>query len=213
MSRIVIVGGHGKIARQLVPLLVEHGHEVTALIRNPAHATDVEADGATARVADVEQLDAAGIAEALAGHDAVVWAAGAGGGDPARTRAVDQDAAIRSMDAAAQVGVRRYLMVSYCGAGPEHGVDPENPFFAYAEAKAAADEHLRASDLDWTVLGPSGLTDEPASGSIEVGREGSGQVSRGNVARVLAASLAEPATIGRTIEFHDGTMPIADALA
>ena len=213
MSRIVIVGGHGKIARQLVPLLVEHGHEVTALIRNPAHATDVEADGATARVADVEQLDAAGIAEALAGHDAVVWAAGAGGGDPARTRAVDQDAAIRSMDAAAQVGVRRYLMVSYCGAGPEHGVDPENPFFAYAEAKAAADEHLRASDLDWTVLGPSGLTDEPASGSIEVGREGSGQVSRGNVARVLAASLAEPAPIGRTIEFHDGTMPIADALA
>ena len=104
-------------------------------------------------------------------------------------------------------------MISYCGAGPDHGVDPENPFFAYAQAKAAADEHLRASDLDWTVLGPSGLTDEPASGSIDVGREGSGQVARGNVAHVLAACLATPATIGRTIEFHEGATPIVDALA
>lgn len=212
MSRIVIVGGHGKIALLLAPLLAEQDHSVTALIRNPDHAREVEAAGATPVVADVEQLDTAGIAEVISGHDAIVWTAGAGGGNPERTRAVDQDAAIRSMDAAVEAGVQRYVMVSYCGAGPDHGVDPSSPFFAYAEAKAKADEHLRGTDLDWTVLGPSGLTLEPASGSIQVGREGSGSVSRENVARVIAEALDANGTVGRTVEFHDGSTPIAEAL-
>lgn len=211
MSRIVLIGGHGKVALLLAPILVEQGHEVTSVIRNPDHAADVEAAGATARVADVEQLDVAGLAEVLEGHDAVVWSAGAGGGDPERTYAVDRDAAIRSMDAAGSAGIRRYVMVSYAGAGPDHGVAPDNPFFAYAEAKAAADEHLRGTDLDWTVLGPSGLTLDPASGSIDVG-EGGGTVSRANVARVVAATLADSGTVRRTIEFHDGATPIAEAL-
>lgn len=212
MSRIVIVGGHGKIALLLAPLLAEQGHEVTSLIRNPDQAADIEAAGATPAVADVEKLDTDGIAEVLRGHDVVVWSAGAGGGSAERTRAVDQDAAIRSMDAASRAGVKRYVMVSYCGAGPDHGVAPDNPFYAYAEAKAAADEHLRASDLEWTVLGPSALTLDEATGSIHVGREGSGQVSRANVAAVIAATIAEDATVRRTIEFHDGDTPIADAL-
>ncbi len=215
MSRIAIIGGHGKIAMRLAPILAEQDHLVTAIIRNPEQARDVESVGATPLVADVEQLDTAGIAEALSGHDAVVWAAGAGGGNPDRTRAVDQDAAIRSMDAAAEAGVRRYVMISYCGAGPDHGVDPETPFFHYAEAKAAADEYLRGTDLDWTVLGPSRLTDGPGSGSIFVGArdEGSGEVSRDNVARVIAETLDANATVGRTIEFHDGNTPISEAVA
>lgn len=213
MSRIAIVGGHGKIALLLAPILAQEDHTVTALIRNPDHARDVESAGATPVVADVENLDTDGIAEVIAGHDAVVWTAGAGGGNPARTRAVDQDAAIRSMEAARQAGVRRYVMLSYCGAGPDHGVDPSNPFHAYAEAKAAADEHLRGTDLDWTVLGPSSLTLDPPTGKIQVGREGSGQVSRANVARVIAATLAANATVGRTIEFHDGETPIDEAIS
>lgn len=213
MSRIVVIGGHGKVALLLAPILAEEGHAVTAVIRNPDHAAEVEAAGATPLVADVEQLDTDGIAEVLAGHDAVVWSAGAGGGNPARTCAVDQDAAIRSMDAAVQAGVRRYVMVSYCGAGPDHGVDPDTPFFAYAEAKAAADEYLRATDLEWTVLGPSGLTLEDPTGRIQVGREGSGQVSRANVARVVAATLDANATVRRTIEFHDGETPIDEAIS
>ena len=142
-----------------------------------------------------------------------MWSAGAGGGAPERTRAVDQDAAIRSMEAARQAGVRRYVMLSYCGAGPDHGVDPSNPFHAYAEAKAAADEHLRGTDLDWTVLGPSSLTLDPPTGKIQVGREGSGQVSRANVARVIAATLEANGTVRRTIEFHDGETPIDEAIS
>ncbi|WP_277454962.1 SDR family oxidoreductase [Janibacter sp. DB-40] len=214
MSRIAIIGGHGKVALELTPLLAEEDHTVTSVIRNPDHVRDVESAGGTPVLADVAELDVDGIAEVVADHDVVVWSAGAGGGNPDRTYAVDRDAAIRSMDAAARAGVQRYVMVSYCGAGPDHGVEPDSPFFPYAEAKAAADEHLRGTDLDWTVLGPSKLTDGPSTGAIEVASraEGSGEVSRGNVARVIAESIESNGTVRRTIEFHDGSTPITEAL-
>jgi uncharacterized protein YbjT (DUF2867 family) len=210
MARIVVVGGHGKVALQLSPILVERGDEVTSVFRNPDHSDDVAATGARPVVADIEQLDTATLADLLAGHDAVVWSAGAGGGDPARTYAVDRDAAIRVIDAAERAGVRRFVMVSYFGAGPNHGVSPDDPFFAYAEAKAAADAHLRASSLDWTVLGPGRLTLDPPTGRIVIGA--GKEVSRADVARVAAAALAYDSTIGRTIEFNNGDVPIAEAL-
>ena len=213
MARILIIGGHGRVARLLEPLLAERGDEVTALIRDPAHADDVAATGAVARVADVQALDAHELAAVIAGHDAVVWSAGAGGGDPARTWAVDRDAAIRSMDAAARAGVTRYVMVSYFGAGADHGVPPEDAFFAYAEAKAAADEHLRGSDLDWTIVAPSTLTLDSPTGRIDVEANDSGEVSRADVAAVIAAVLVAPSSIGRTIAFNSGATPIAEAVA
>lgn len=212
--RIVIVGGHGKVALLLSPLLIGAGHDVTAVVRDPGHIADVAATGATPVVADVEALDVDGMAGVLSGHDAVVWSAGAGGGDPVRTRAVDRDAAIRSMDAAEVAGVGRYVMVSYFGARADHGVPPESSFHAYAEAKAAADAHLRGTDLAWTILGPSSLTDEPGTGRIEVGDGVSGStVPRADVAAVVAAALARPGTAGATIPFNGGATPIDEALA
>lgn len=211
MSRIAIVGGHGKVALLLAPLLVAAGHEVTSYIRNADHHDDVAATGATPVVADVEHLSTDEIRELIAGHDALVWSAGAGGGNPERTYAVDRDAAIRSIDAAAAARVPRYVMVSYFGAGPDHGVPQDDPFFAYADAKSAADAHLESSDLAWTILRPSRLTLDDPTGRIGLDAE-SGQVSRGNVAQVAAATMIRPATIGRIIEFNDGDVPIADAL-
>ncbi|MXP20668.1 NAD(P)H-binding protein [Gordonia sp. HNM0687] len=215
MTRVAIIGGHGKIALRLAKILSDRGDEVTSLIRNPAHRDDVEAAGATPVVADVENLDVAGIESVLADQDAVVFSAGAGGGDPDRTYAVDRDAAIRSMEAAAAAGATRYVMVSYFGAGPGHGVPEDNSFYPYAEAKAAADGHLTASDLQWTILGPSRLTDQPGTGRVTVGgdRVAGDEVSRDNVAQVAAAVLADPATVGKRIEFNDGDTPIADALS
>ena len=211
--RVVVIGGHGKVALHLERLLTRRGDHVTAVIRNPDHAEDVAATGAEPLVADVERLGVDEIAEVLRGHDAVVWSAGAGGGDPERTYAVDRDAAIRSMDAAARAGVRRYVMVSYFGAGPGHGVPEDSSFFPYAEAKAAADAHLRSSGLDWTILGPSSLTLDPGTGRIEVGDEVQGShVPREDVAAVAAAVLAVPSTIGRTIDFNSGPTRIADAI-
>jgi uncharacterized protein YbjT (DUF2867 family) len=212
MARIALIGGHGKVALQLARILTERGDDVSSVFRNPHHAGDVAATGAEPVTADIERLDTDALAGLLAGHDAVVFSAGAGGGNPARTYAVDRDAAIRVIDAAAQAGVTRFVMVSYFGAGPDHGVPQDDPFFAYAEAKAAADAHLRASDLDWTVLGPGRLTLEPATGRIALG-EGKGSVSRADVAHVAAAALADDSTIGRTIEFNNGDVPIAQALA
>ncbi|WP_168698681.1 SDR family oxidoreductase [Gordonia paraffinivorans] len=215
MTRVAIIGGHGKIALKLARILTDRGDQVTSIIRNPEHVRDVAETGAEPVVADVETLDVAGIATAIADHDAVVWSAGAGGGNPTRTYAVDRDAAIRSIDAAAKVGVRRYVMVSYFGAGPDHGVPEDNSFYAYAEAKAAADSHIKASDLDWTILGPSRLTDEPGSGRISVGgsRTAGDEVSRDNVAAVAAEVLARPETVHKVIEFNDGDTPIPDAVA
>lgn len=215
MARIALFGGHGKVALHLERLLADAGHETSAFIRNPDHADDVRAAGGTPVVADVEKMDIAEITELLRGHDAVVWSAGAGGGNPERTYAVDRDAAIASMTAAQEAGVRRYVMVSYFGARPDYGVPEDNSFYAYAEAKSAADAHLRGTDLDWTILGPSALTLDPPTGRIEIeghGASDKGQVSRADVAAVAAAVLERPETVGRTIEFNNGDVPIDEAL-
>lgn len=213
MARILIIGGHGKVALQAEPLLVRAGHDVRAVIRNADHADDVAAAGAHPEVADVAGLDIAQLTDLVRGSDVVIWSAGAGGGDAARTYAVDRDAAIRTIDAAAAAGVDRFIMVSYFGAGADHGVDPDNSFFAYAEAKAAADDHLRASGVDFTILAPSSLTDDAATGLIETDAESGTSVSRADVAAVLAAAVDEPATRGRTVSFNTGSTPIAAALA
>lgn len=213
MPRILIIGGHGKVAQRLEPILAERGDTVTAVIRNRDHEADVAATGATPLVADIESFDTEQLTNLVSGNDAVVWSAGAGGGDAARTWAVDRDAAIRSIDAAVAAGVKRYVMVSYFGAGPDHGVPEDDSFYAYAEAKAEADAHLRESGLDWTIVAPSALTLDEPTGTITVGGSGEQSVPRGDVAEVVAAVLAEPATIGRMIEFSGGDTPIADAIA
>ncbi|GGM54773.1 NAD(P)H-binding protein [Dactylosporangium sucinum] len=212
--RIAVIGGHGKVALLLAPLLVAAGDTVTAIHRNPDHAADVAATGARSLVADVERLDVSQLAALLAEHDAIVWSAGAGGGNPPRTYAVDRDAAIRSMDAASRAGVQRYVMVSYFGARTDHGVPQDSAFFPYAEAKAAADEHLRRSPLAWTILGPSRLTDGPPAGGLETADAGAvnGTVTRADVAAAIAATLRDPGTVGRTIRFNNGPTQIPDAL-
>lgn len=214
MSKIAIIGGHGKIALHLTRILSTQGHEVSSLIRNPDHDADVREAGGTPVLADVENLSTAEISQKIRGHDALVWSAGAGGGSPERTYAVDRDAAIRSVDAAVSAGVKRYVMVSYFGARLDHGVPSDNSFFPYAEAKAAADEHLRESNLDWTILGPSGLTLDEATGKIELGPNADkSTVSRADVAEVAAVVLGASGTERRTIEFNNGDTPIVEAVA
>jgi len=213
--RVTIIGGHGKIALLLAPMLVEAGHEVTSVIRNPDHVADVEATGATALVASVEDTDTGAMTDLLSGQDAVVWSAGAGGGDPERTFAVDRDAAIRSMDAAQAAGARRYVMVSFSGADPDVLVPDDNPFRPYQDAKIAADEHLRASELDWTVLGPGTLTLEPGRGAVNphAGFNDGDTTARELVAQVALAVLEDPRAHGKTLVFGDGDVPIDDWLA
>lgn len=214
MARILIIGGHGKVALLLERLLAERGDTVTGVIRNPEHQQDVLDTGAQFLLADIETFDLDQLTNLVAGNDAVVWSAGAGGGNPDRTYAVDRDAAIRSIDAAVAADVRRYVMVSWVGSREDHGVSEDSSFFPYADAKLAADEHLRSSGLDWTILGPGTLTLDPPTGRIALDpADGQDAVSRADVAAVIAAVLDDPAsTIGRTLRFGSGDVPIDEAL-
>lgn len=211
--RIVVMGGHGKVALLLAPLLTQAGHQVEAWVRNPDHADEVAATGATPVVADVEQLNVFEMTEKLAGRDAVIWSAGAGGGNPKRTYAVDRDAAIRSMDAAVAAKVGRYVMVSYARSGRDHDVPSDDSFFPYAEAKATADAHLRDLSLNWTILAPGTLTDGSGTGLVEAGHHVTcGETARSNVARVVLAVIGRTDLNGVTLCFRDGNVPIAEAL-
>lgn len=216
MARVVIIGGHGKVALRLAPQLVERGDEVTSVFRNPDHESEVADTGAIPVVADVQQLSTDELAEVLRGHDAVVWSAGAGGGDAERTYAVDRDAAIRTMDAAAAADVDRYVMVSFLGASRDNMVPEDDAFFPYMEAKIEADEHLRSSGLAWTILQPGALTLNEPTGRIDVldsPVDGDASVSRADVAAVAAAVLADASTATRSIGFRNGSTPIGEAIA
>jgi uncharacterized protein YbjT (DUF2867 family) len=223
--KVVIVGGHGKIALLAAPKLVEAGLSVESIIRNPDQAEDVTATGASPVVLDVESGDSDALAEAFSGASAVVFSAGAGGGNPARTKAVDQEAAIRTMDAAAQAGVSRYVMVSYARSEVDiHQLDPESSFYPYAAAKHHADNHLRGTELDYTILGPGALTNEPATRKITVvdadnaaeasskGGKEAVSTSRENVAEVISHVLTADVARRSTVNFFDGETPIADAI-
>lgn len=211
-KKVIVIGGHGKVAQIATPLLIDDGCEVTSVIRNPDQVPDIEALGATPAVYDITSLSTEQFADLLSGLDAVIWSAGAGGGSPERTYAIDRDAAITSIAAAEQAGVKRYVMVSYFGAGHDHGVPEDRSFFAYAESKAAADEALRASNLEWTILGPSALTLDKGQDSIDTTADKAGEVARATVANVIAQTVFNEATVGRMINFNEGNTPIAEAL-
>jgi uncharacterized protein YbjT (DUF2867 family) len=208
---VLIVGGHGKVGLRLLRLLAAGGHRARGLIRHPEQSADLVAAGAEPIVLDLEGED---ITPAVAGADAVVFAAGAGAGSgPERKRTVDLGGALKLIDAAKASGVRRYVMVSAMGAdappGGDEGMAP------YMRAKAAADQALIDSGLDYTIVRPGGLTDDPGTGLIVVaeklGRRG--QVPRDDVAATLLAVLETASTVGKTFELLSGETPIAQAIA
>ena len=209
---VAIAGAHGQIARRLAKLLVARGDRVRGLIRNPDHAEDVGALGATAVVCDLEHDALEDVTAAIAGADAVVFAAGAGPGSGAeRKLTMDRDGAIKLLDAARAAGVERYVMVSAVGA--EHPPAGDEVFAVYLQAKAQADAALAASDRAWTIVRPGRLTDEPGTGRVRVRTEPfRGEVPREDVAAVLAAVLATPGTAGATLYVNAGDDPIEDAV-
>ena len=203
---VVVAGGHGKVGLALLRLLAEGGHRARGLIRNPYHADELSAIGAEPVTCDMEQLD--DLSECCAGADAVVFAAGAGpGSGPERKRTVDYGAAVKLMEA----GVPRYVMVSAISAGrPDEWSDQMRPYY---EAKAGADERLAESGLDYTIVRPGGLTDEPGTGSVKVGTGlERGDIPREDVAAVLLAVLETPSSVGKTFELVSGDTPVEEAV-
>lgn len=241
---VLLLGGHGKISLLLTSLLLKRSWTVTSVIRNPDQTPAIEAlakdapDGANLHVLvhsleDVHsQADAQAVLDSVR-PDYIVWSAGAGGkGAPERTKAVDQDAAIAFVDAAAATpSVTRFLLVSYLlsrrAAAPwwdaaswEKGQEVNRTTLArYYPAKIAADEALyrasrrRGDSFAALDLRPGVLTDEPA-GPVELGLTvGSlGPTSRATVAAVADLLLAHPAPRSAWIDLLDGNENAADAV-
>ncbi len=210
--KVTIAGGHGKVALRLTRLLVAGGADVVGLIRNPDHERDVRVAGASATVCDLEHAGLEEIGVAVYGSDAVVFAAGAGpGSGAARKLTMDRDGAVKLLGATGSSDVSRDVMVS--GAGVENPPSGDEVFEVYLRAKAEADAAVEASDLDWTILRPGGLTEDAGTGGVRIeSTPFSGPVSRDDVASVLAALLADRRSVGRILYLSSGSTRIDEAL-
>jgi uncharacterized protein YbjT (DUF2867 family) len=215
MSRIAVVGGHGHVARHLLVVLRRSQHDPVALVRREEYRSELESRGAEVRLLDIEHDDAAAFAAAFEGCDAVVFAAGGGpDGNKERKRTVDLEGSLKSIEGARTAGIGRLVQVSAIGVDEALPEGTDDVWRAYVEAKRDADAALRDSDLSWTIIRPGRLTDEPATGLVALGPEvGRGDVTRADVASVLAAVLDEPATIGRQWNLVNGEVPVAAAVA
>jgi uncharacterized protein YbjT (DUF2867 family) len=215
--RVIVAGGHGKIGQLLLRALAERGDTGVGLVRNPDHVDELAALGAEAVVLDLEHASPDEVRPVVAGADAVVFAAGAGAkGGIERKDSVDRATAVLTAEAAELEGVRRYLQVSSFGAGEEVPEGTDETFTAYLRAKTAAEDDLRGrAGLDWTILRPTTLTDEPGTGQVTLSTPPleTSEVSRADVAAVLVALLDAPGTAGSTLMLTKGTTPVADAVA
>jgi uncharacterized protein YbjT (DUF2867 family) len=194
-------------------MLAEDGHEVRGLVRKEEQTDDVAADGAEPVVVDLESEEVAGeIGRAVEGCDAIVFAAGAGPGSGAeRKETMDYGGAAKLVEAAEERGVRRYLMLSSMGADdPEGGTEAMRP---YLRAKARADERLKSSSLDYTIIRPGSLTEDGGRGTIDAAvKLGQGEIPREDVARTFADALENDNTYHKTFEILSGETPIPEAL-
>lgn len=206
---IAIAGGHGQIAQHLIPLLVSRGDRVRGLIRKPEQADDLRNLGAEPVLLDLENADDSEVAEAVRGADAIVFAAGAGpGSGPERKMRVDRDGAVKLT----RTGVGRFVMLSSMGADdPPEG---DETFAVYLRAKAQADDAVKASGMRYAILRPGALTDEAATGRVEIAPSvPRGEIPREDVARILAEILAHDEIDALVMEATAGTTPVADAVS
>ncbi|MCX7522164.1 SDR family oxidoreductase [Microbacterium sp. STN6] len=214
MSRIAIVGAHGLVAQQLMRVLYDRFDEFVGIVRNPEHADDVYRLGGSGVVLDVEKATADELADAFAGCTAVVFSAGAGAGSGVeRKRTVDFGGSVLAQAAARTAGIHRFVQVSAWGVDEPVADDADEVWRAYVEAKRDADAELRASGLQWTILRPGTLTNEPGTGHVELGAHvARGSIPRADVAALIVAALDQADTVGRCWEATSGNTPIAEAL-
>ena len=207
---IAVIGANGGIGRRLLSRLERAGHDAIGVVRSEDQFDAVQDRGAEPRLGDLEGE----FAPALDGADAVVFTAGAGGSTGwDKTLMVDLWGARRTIAACEERGIRRYVMISSRGtADPSSGYEPLRP---YLVAKRCADDYVKRSSLDATILRPTSLTDEDGTGRIAAAFEPAGggpDIPRADVARVVVACLANDATVGHTIELYGGETPVEEAV-
>ena len=216
-KKVLYIGGHGKIGLLTTPKLVENGHAVHSLVRNPDYKEELEGLGATPVIADITKLSSQDWAELADGFDVVVWGAGNGGrGGAALTFAVDQDGAIAAVEGLESLGDKapRFIMISYMGATTNEVENDGGSWYAYVESKKNADNRINASSLDSVILGPGVLTEDATTG-ITVSDPGSTRDSdvetpRELVADVIAEIINEDKVPPHApLEFYTGDKPVS----
>ena len=207
--KITVVGGHGQIAMLLHPILKSCGHEVFGIIRSEEHAQEVRNAGAEPVICDIEKQ--ADITDAVGDVDAVVFAAGAGPGSGAERKwTVDRDGAYKLIEAARNKGIKRYIMISAMKVEEPRG---NEVFQVYQKAKSEADKALRESGLQYTIIRPGKLTDDLPRGRVVLGKNlPTGQISRSDVAAVVAEVLETPESIGFQWDLIEGELPVEQAV-
>lgn len=214
MTGIFIIGGAGGVGRRLGPMLAARGSGVGAMVRRPEQIDTQHNPGVTPVTGDLTHLDAAGLSGLMQGYGAVVFSAGAGGkGGPDLTRAVDGAGLEKAVSAAQAAKITRFVLVSVFPDALRGAASPGERFELYMQVKRKADAHLAQSGLDWVILRPGTLTDRPGTGKVRAGAAiPYGEVSRDNVATVLAEIIATPGLNRRVIELTDGDTPAPQAI-
>lgn len=211
--KVFLIGSNGQVGKHIVKFLQESNrHELTAMVRSKEQAEQLKESGVKAAITNLEG-SVEELAEVMQGSEAVIFSAGSGGNTgPDKTLLVDLDGAVKSMEAAEKAGINRYIMVSaYKAYDRESWKD--SPIKPYMVAKHYADRMLVASDLNYTILGPGLLLNDPGKGKIAVGEEiQKTSIPREDVARTVVAALDEEKTYRKTIEIMSGDTPVEDAL-
>ncbi|WP_410608309.1 NAD(P)-binding oxidoreductase [Amycolatopsis sp. lyj-109] len=209
---VFVIGAAGGIGNRLARLLTARGDTVTGMHRNPAQAETVRDTGARPLSGDLIEDTVDQLAEKISGHDAVVFSAGAHGTGMDKTTLIDGRGLEKAATAAVQAGVSRFVLVSVF---PDalRGNDSTEGFEHYVKVKKTADVFLTHTDLDWLIVRPGTLLDEPGTGRVTAGPAIEyGDVHRDDVAAFIDAALHEPA-LGRVIvEVTAGDTPIAEAI-
>lgn len=183
---ILVAGATGNTGGRLIGQLKDQGHNPIAMVRASSDTSGLP-DGVETRKGDLTALDD----DICAGADVVVFAAGSGGNtDDAMTDRVDRDGAIALIDLAGKQGVGRFVMLSSVGA---EDPDSSSELAHYLKAKHDADEHLKASGLEYTIVRPVALTDEDGHRNMRLGEDVNpkGHAARGDVAAILARSATD----------------------
>lgn len=209
--KVFVIGSHGQIGKLLVDLLVARGDEVVAAIRDEKQAPEMEERGAAVQTFDLmSQPDE--MAKAIGNADAVVFTAGSGGATGYdQTLMIDLDGAVKSMLASKIAGVTRFVLVSAMNSeNPEKWTEAIKPYYV---AKYFADNYLEnQTDLDYTIVKPGILTNEPGKGGVLIG-EDHGSISRQDVAEVVAETLHHDNTIKKSFSVVEGAQPIAEGIS
>lgn len=230
-ARYVLIGGHGKVALHITRIASQppYNWQIDSIHRFPSQEQDIRNAGGNPILLDIEKVSTSDLAEVFKGADGIIWSAGAGGkGGKERTWAVDYESCVRTYDAAEQAGVRRFVMVSAIDVRNRDQPPPEwyskediamsdrmwSVIPEYMKAKLAAEEELykRTGMLDWTVIRPSGLTENPGTGKVALGKAPLGQVPREDVARVVVGVVQEKFTLGKALDMSSGIIPIEEAI-